>query len=504
MTASPEPSALSLPMNRPPDGDATQPSAPGAVDQLPEPGAVGQLPEALPLPTRHGVFRPTWTLLGLLARPTLRDRAAWGLPVTAFAVISTIILDVTGGAVMFWSFTGEMAGTYRVLSGIAVVLLVLPLVTLASSAARLSARRRDDRLSSLRLLGATSLTLRLVTLAEAATYALAGALLGCVGYAITLPLLGLLSFDGHRIGAGALLLGPGPLAGVVAALVVLALISSALGLRAVVISPLGVRMRSTAQTVSRARIVIGVLLLAVAALSTKIASLLGVPADPVIVVAVCLCSIAVALEVIDIVGPRLLAAHFRRRLRRARTAEALVAARTVLESPKQAWRQVAALGSVCFVGVAGGSGVALLERFSTGAGTSDMALVQDIRTGVLLTIVFAFATVACSVGINQAAAVLDRRRVEVGLDLIGMDLARQDRARRRTVLGPLWFVMVVSIASAVVVLLPLVGTALVLSPTTLLVTAAVMAVGALFVVLGLRATRPSLARVLADGLARTD
>ncbi|WOP19066.1 FtsX-like permease family protein [Raineyella sp. LH-20] len=495
MSASSDPSALSPATNRPPEAVPTQ---------LSEPTAAGRLPEALPLPTHRGPLRPTWTLLALLARPTLRDRAAWGLPVTAFAVISTIILDVTGGAAMFWSFTGELAGTYRLLSSIAVVLLVLPLVTLASSAARLSARRRDDRLSSLRLLGATSLTLRLVTLAEAGTYALAGALLGCVGYAMTLPLLGLLSFDGHRIGAAALLLGPGPLAAVVAALVVLALVSSALGLRAVAISPLGVRMRSTPQSVSRARIVIGVLLLVVAVLATKIAPLFGVQSGPVVALAVGLFAIAVALEVIDIVGPRLLAVHFRRGLRRARTAEALVAARTVLESPKQAWRQVAALGSVCFVGVAGGSGVALLERFSTGAGASDMALVQDIRTGVLLTIVFAFATVACSVGINQAAAVLDRRRVEVGLDLIGMDLTRQDRARRRTVLGPLWFVMVVSIASAAVVLLPLVGAALVLSPATLVVTAAVMVVGALFVVLGLRATRPSLARVLADGLARTE
>lgn len=472
---------------------------PAPVDLLPAP-----LPEPLLLPAPHGPLPVTWAVLGVLARPTLRDRAAWGLPVTAFAVISTIILDVAGGAVMFWSIPGETAGVYRMLSSLAVVLLVLPLVTLASSAARLSARRRDDRLSSLRLIGATSLTLRLVTLAEAGAYALAGALLGCLGYALSLPLLGLLSFDGHRVGAAALLLGPGPLAGVVAALVVLALASSALGLRAVVISPLGVRMRSTAQRVSRARIAAGVVLLGVAALATKLAPMLGAQAGPVVVVAVTLFAIAVALGVIDIVGPRLLAVFFRRRLRRARTAEALVAARMVLESPKQAWRQVAALGAVCFVGVAGGTGVALMERVSAHATAGDLVVIQDIRTGVLLTIVFAFATVACSVGINQSAAVLDRRRVEVGLDLIGMGLASQDRARRRTVLGPLGFVMGVSIASAVVVLLPLVGAALVLSPVTLLITAAVMAVGVLFVVLGLRATRPALAGVLADGLARTD
>lgn len=446
-----------------------------------------------------------WPILRMLARPTLADRRSWALPVTAFAVIATIILDVAAGAAMFWRIPGDMATTYRGLAGVAVVLLVLPLVTLASSATRLSARRRDDRLSALRLLGATSGTLRLLTLAESGAYALAGSLIGVVGYAITLPLLAMLPFNGGPIGVGSLLLGPLPLLGVIAALVVLALASSAVSLRRVEISPLGVAMRSSAQGVSRMRIIAGGALLAVAAGAAAIAPRLGMAAAPIIVIMVVLLAIGAGLTVINIVGPKLLAVHFRSRLRRARTAPALVAARMVLESPKAAWRQVSALGSVCFVGVAGGAGVALLSRTSgSGADRAEAILIGDIRTGIILTIVFAFATVACSVGINQTSAVLDRRDIEVGLDLVGMTAAEQEEVRRRAVLGPLWFVMAVSVLSSVAVLLPLVGAALVMSPVTMAVTAGVIAAGAGMVALGLRATHGTLAGVLEEGLARAE
>lgn len=452
-----------------------------------------------------GSLRSTAAIWPMLARPTLADRRSWGLPVTAFAVIATITLDVIAGAAVFWRIPGQMSVIYRGLSGLAAVLLVMPLATLASSAARLSARRRDERLSSLRLLGARSGTLRLLTLAEAGAHALVGCLIGILGYGLSIPLLGLLRVNGSRIGASSLLLSAPALAGVIGALLVLALASSAVSLRRVEISPLRVRMRSTAQRVSVARIIIGVVLLTVAASAGRIAPLLGVGTGPVVSIAVVLLAIAIGLGVISIVGPKLLAVYFRSRLRRARTAPAVVAARMVLESPRAAWRQVSALGSVCFVAVAGGAGVALIGKAgSADADPAGAMPIADIRTGIILTIAFAFATVACSVGINQTSAVLDRRDVEVGLDLVGMTMAEQEQARRRAVLGPLWFVMAVSIASAAIVLMPLVGAALILDPLTMAVTAAVVAAGALMVVGGLRATRSTLAGVLSGGLERID
>jgi hypothetical protein len=83
----------------------------------------------------------------MILRTSAADHSTWRLPVVAFGVIATIVLDVTGGAVMMWHLPGDNSGFYKLTSTIAVILLVLPLMTLAASAARLSARRRDDRLS---------------------------------------------------------------------------------------------------------------------------------------------------------------------------------------------------------------------------------------------------------------------------------------------------------------------------------------------------------------------
>lgn len=445
-------------------------------------------------------------ILFMTLRASASETSTWLLPVIAFAIISTIILDVTAGAVMMWHLPGDLASMYKVLSSIAVILLVLPLATLAASAARLSARRRDDRLSALRLVGASSHLLRSLTLAEAGLQALAGALLGLLGHAACLPALARLSFNGSTVGLRPLLLGPLPMLGVIAALVLLALISSAVGLRRVEISPLGVQMRTSAHRVSWLGIVVGVILLVVVACSrflVQVAGGLGTIAVSVVGLGI----IAIVIELANIVGPKMLEAYYHGRLRKSRSAVALVAARQVLENPRAAWSQVASLGAVSVVGLMGGAGAALMQGVS---GTSsannrmDVILGQDIQTGVLLTILFSFATVACSVGVNQASAVLDRRRVEVGLDVIGMDLAAQDAVRRRTVLSPMRFAMGIALAASAIFIIPMTGIALINRPVTLLVTAATILVGAGMVRLGLWATRPTLRRVLDEGLARTE
>ena len=125
-------------------------STSAAVEQ---PNPTITVPEPLKVEPRRPATRQ---ILAMTLRASISDRSTWRLPVIAFAVISTIILDVTGGAVMMWHIRGDNAAFYRVTSTIAVVLLILPLMTLASSAAKLSARRRDDRLSSLRLIGASA------------------------------------------------------------------------------------------------------------------------------------------------------------------------------------------------------------------------------------------------------------------------------------------------------------------------------------------------------------
>ena len=97
------------------------------------------------------IARVAW----LLARPGSAGAAASVLPVTAFGIVTALLLTVIGGAQAFWTWTDDEAVLYQALAVIALSLLVVPLVSLGGAAARLSARRRDDRLATLRLLGAT-------------------------------------------------------------------------------------------------------------------------------------------------------------------------------------------------------------------------------------------------------------------------------------------------------------------------------------------------------------
>ena len=185
----------------------------------------------------------------LLGRPRGTGAGAVVLPLVAFAVVTALVLVTTGGALALWAWDGPdpegLQPVYQGLTAVAVVLLLVPLGTLGGSAARLSARRRDDRLATLRLLGATGSLVRAVTVAESAAVAGVGALLGVLLALALLPLAGLIPFHGEALGAGRLWPGLGAVAGVVAGVVLLAVVSGVVGLQRVVVSPLGVRARQT-------------------------------------------------------------------------------------------------------------------------------------------------------------------------------------------------------------------------------------------------------------------
>ncbi|MDU1779956.1 MAG: ABC transporter permease, partial [Propionibacterium sp.] len=302
------------------------------------------------------------------------------------------------------------------------------------------------------------------------------------------------------------LLGPVPVIGVIAALVLLALTSSAIGLRRVDVSPLGVRMRSQPKSVSWVRLVVGGIMLLLIVFSRKILGFLGSQAGTIGGYIFVIAFLTIVVEIANIIGPKLLSMWFTHRLRKARNATELIAARQILENPRAAWTQVASLGAVCVVGMFGGTGAAFMQLFGTGPDADEVARIigRDVQTGVMLLILFAFATVACSVGVNQAAAILDRRQVEVGLDVVGMDLTAQDKARRITVLSPMRFAMAIGLIATGLLLIPLVGMALLARPVAVITIVGTILLGAGMVRLGLWSTRPLLGRVLDDGLARTE
>ena len=97
------------------------------------------------------ILRIAW----MLARPSATGVATVALPLVAFATVTALLLTVIGGAQTFFSWSDGDAIIYQASAVIALVLLVVPLTSLGAAASRLSARRRDDRLATLRLLGAT-------------------------------------------------------------------------------------------------------------------------------------------------------------------------------------------------------------------------------------------------------------------------------------------------------------------------------------------------------------
>ena len=432
----------------------------------------------------------TLRLAWLFARRSASARSTVVLPVLAFAVVTALLLIVAGGAQAFFTWTDDEAGLYQVLAVVALSLLVVPLVALGGSAARLSARRRDDRLASLRLLGATPRLVRTLTVIESTVLATAGAVAGVVLALLAAPLVGLIPFRGEPLGFSALL-GPGWMALTVLGVALLAAVSAVVGLRGVVLSPLGVRTRQQAPRIHWLRAVLTVA--AIGVIVVLLSALQVVALSATVLLLVLAVAFGGSIAVLNLIGPWVLKRMAASQLRRARNARRLLAARSILESPKAAWRQVSGVAMTSFMAVFAGVGVSLLE----GAGDGD-PLVADIRTGVIITVAASFLMVACSAGVNQAAAVLDRRDLYVSLDRIGMPVSEMNAARSRAVLSPLRLTTIGSAVTAAVVLLPLTGASLLVRPVTLVVVAGCLAAGVLLVWASLRATRPVLDRVLAE------
>ena len=432
----------------------------------------------------------------MLLRPGRGQAAVITLPVVAFAVVTTLLLTVLGGAQSFWRWSDDLAPTYQSLAAIALVLLVVPLASLGGAAARLSARRRDERLSTLRLLGVTPQGVGMMTVLESAVLAGIGAVAGTIASLVIAPLVGLLAFRGEPLGAAAVILSPPAILGVIGGVVVLAALSAVVGLRRVVISPLGVRTRATSgSSVHWMRAVVAVLVLA-AAFGTV--SVFPSVADLVTTIVVLALAFAGALAVLNLLGPWVLKVVSSGQLRRAERPERLLAARIVLDSPKAAWRQVGGVAMASFMAVFAGTGVSLMNVLSGPESTSaDAALVTDMRTGLLITLVASFLMVAASVGVNQASAILDERPLHRSLHHMGMPRETVDRARRRAIMSPLLITAIGSALCAGVLMLPLVSIALITAPLSILTIAAVLAAGIALVWASTRATGPLLAPAFA-------
>ncbi|WGW11230.1 hypothetical protein LWF01_14190 [Saxibacter everestensis] len=241
----------------------------------------------------------------------------------------------------FRTVVGSMSPIYLSLAVLAVILMIIPLITLGSAAARLGVARRDARLAALRLIGATPGQVVGMTAIESMIHAAVGAVAG-VGLALALlPLVGLVPFQGSGFSFGQLMLNPLWLVAVIAGVVLLAGVSAIVGLGRVIVSPLGVAQRQTPPRVKIIRLVIFVVVIIGWNVLAPSAMNFGI--------SFILISLGVVFLIVNLIGPWVVSVMARIVAKRAKRAESLLAARRLIDDPKAAWRAVSGVALAGFV-----------------------------------------------------------------------------------------------------------------------------------------------------------
>ncbi|MCT1367712.1 FtsX-like permease family protein [Kocuria sp. HSID16901] len=429
----------------------------------------------------------------LFLRKTFDDRGTWALPVGAFMATSAIWFTVLGGAHHLMTMPDTYGLGYGFFAALALILLLVPMAALMSSAGRLMARQRDRRLSTLRLLGASRRKIRGIALTEAAVFSGTGVFLGLIAYLLLCPLVGLIHFGGRAIGAGGMWMGFPLLILGILVLMGLALGSALMGLSRIHVSPLGVRARTVPRSVRWMRLMIGVGLFLLAQII--FGALSGGIGGAFLLVGLLLV-ISVPLVGVHFLGPLVLKWVASSQAKRAPTAVKLMAARNVLESPQEMWRQVGGIAFSVYLAVVAGSGVALLNMGDTGnVPAEEVIFMRDLQTGVIVALTISFVMVAASVCINQTAQVLDRKELYLGLSRIGMPVEDLSQIRQVSVMRSLWAVVLISIGTAGVTMAPIIGAAILINPLTMLTILVTLGLGVVVVRVATSATKPTLRRV---------
>ncbi|GGL44354.1 FtsX-like permease family protein [Planomonospora parontospora] len=238
-------------------------------------------------------------------------------------------------------FTGEPtpdAQGYRMLALIASVLMAVPLLVFGGAAARLTVARRDQRLAALRLVGATPGQVVAMTAAEAVITALAGAVAGTLLYVLLIPPLTGIEIAGGSWFAADLWPGVPYTLAVLAAVPLLVGLSAVVGLRRVVVGPLGVAKRETPPGMRFVRVAV---LLAVLAVVPTLS--VGSGGGMIAVV------LGLAFLSINLAGPWVVGLIGRITAGTARGPARLLAGRRLVDDPRAAWRTVSGVALTGFV-----------------------------------------------------------------------------------------------------------------------------------------------------------
>jgi hypothetical protein len=440
----------------------------------------------------------------LLSRQSLTSTTA-RLVGIAFFACSTIFLTVAAGAYAFTdrpdvAAYAEVADLYRMLAILATVFLVVPAVSLGVASAKLSARRQDERLSTLSLLGAKRGTIRLLAVAEPFIPASLGILAGIGGYLLVAWPLSRLVFVGEPLGYQTLLMPVWLLAAVVAGLLAVCLLASLLGLRKITVSPLGVRTRSLERGFPLVRVITAIVLVLIVAIAAFVSTQMDLSMMATVISSIA--TIGIALLLISVLGVLCIRIQAGISGRISRRPTSVMAAGMIADAPGQYWRRVAGLAMITFIAVVGGAGTAMIRANQGNLTAEERAVMgpyqyvgDDIFTGLILTLAIAFVLVIVSATINQAADILDRAPTYRDLHAAGMTQTMMHRVTVNAVMSPILLVTLVSLLLGGLLAGLMASVNDLGDPLTIGVVAAVLVAGVAMVWLGLQVTRPLVRRV---------
>ncbi|WP_026925336.1 ABC transporter permease [Glycomyces arizonensis] len=235
-------------------------------------------------------------------------------------------------------------GVYRPAAIVATVLMAVPVAVFGAAAARLTVARRDERLAALRLIGATPAQVVRLTLIETVLAAVAGTIAGTLLWMASTPLFARIPIDGGPWYVADLWGGAAWMPVVAAAVPLMVAVSAVVGLRGVVISPLGVARRVRRKGLGAIRLAV---FAAVAVAFLTLSQLLG--SGDMIFTAVLLVLFGAMIAALNLTGPWAVQQIGKILAGTARGPARMLAARRLLDDPKAAWRGVAGVALAGFI-----------------------------------------------------------------------------------------------------------------------------------------------------------
>lgn len=294
----------------------------------------------------------------------------------------------------------------RLVLGVAAVGLLLPVLVFVSTSTRLGAARREQRFAALRLAGATPRQTRVVAGVEAAASAVAGALLGALGFVLLRPRVARVEIDGQASFAGDVHVGPALMALIVIGVPALAVVAAMVSLHRLQISPLGVARRAVRARPTVRRLVPFVLGSAGFAVSMELAR----GSRGVGMLLPVMATFALMIYGIVVAGPWLTVLTARLLARTGRRPSALLAGRRLEDDPASGFRAVSGLVLAVFVASVF-SGVTPAVRHDGGGGSGLLVdgttMAAPLPAGTAATTAVAALAAATSAGAGRGIVIHD-------------------------------------------------------------------------------------------------